>query len=143
MLSVRDTGDGMDAETLARIFEPFFTTKELGKGTGLGLSTVYGIVKQSGGYIFVDSHPGQGTVFHVYLPRRRRAGRRAAAPAARPAVAPVPERETILLVEDEDLIRGLAEQILADRGYRVISAANAAEAMRARRPLPPTTSTCC
>ena len=127
-LSVRDTGEGMDAETMARIFEPFFTTKELGKGTGLGLSSVYGIVKQSGGYIFADSHPGQGTVFHVFYPLAT-APDVAARPAASAAAAAAPERERILLVEDEDLIRNLAEQILADRGYRVIAAANAAEAI--------------
>jgi two-component system, cell cycle sensor histidine kinase and response regulator CckA len=134
-LSVRDTGEGMDAETMARIFEPFFTTKELGKGTGLGLSTVYGIVKQCDGFIFADSHPGQGTVFHVYLPVAGSSDEapRAGLPAA---AAPVPQREKILLVEDEDLIRSLAEQILADRGYRVTSAANAAEAMEIAAQLP-------
>ncbi|MCB1009114.1 MAG: PAS domain S-box protein [Acidobacteria bacterium] len=127
-LSLRDTGEGMDAETLARIFEPFFTTKELGKGSGLGLSTVYGIVKQCAGFIFADSHPGQGTVFHVYLPRAESAA--PAGPeleAAAPDAGPV--RETILLVEDEDMIRSLAEQILVDRGYRVYAASNANEAI--------------
>jgi len=125
-LSVRDTGEGMDAETLARIFEPFFTTKELGKGSGLGLSTVYGIVKQCAGFIFADSHPGQGTVFQVYLPSRPSAPEEADAPAAS---RPQPQRETVLLVEDEDMIRSLAEQILLDRGYRVHAAANANEAL--------------
>ncbi len=127
-LSVRDTGEGMDAGTMARIFEPFFTTKELGKGTGLGLSTVYGIVKQCDGYIFADSHPGQGSVFLVYFPL---AGEPETAPP-RPAPAGAetePSRGTVLLVEDEDLIRNLAEQILVDRGYRVYAAANAAEAL--------------
>ncbi len=127
-LSVRDTGEGMDAATMARIFEPFFTTKELGKGTGLGLSTVYGIVKQCEGFIFADSHPGQGSVFHVYLPLAETPEETAgAAPAAEPP--PVRTRERVLLVEDEDLIRGLAQQILVDRGYRVSAAANAAEAL--------------
>lgn len=127
-LSVRDTGEGMDAATMARIFEPFFTTKELGKGSGLGLSTVYGIVKQCEGYIFADSHPGQGTVFHVYFPEASPAVRPAARPSGEHRVA-VPQRESILLVEDEDLIRNLAEQILLDHGYRVFPAANAAEAI--------------
>ncbi len=126
-LSVRDTGEGMDAATMARIFEPFFTTKELGKGTGLGLSTVYGIVKQCDGYIFADSHPGQGTVFQVFFPL---AGEpETAAPRAAAAGAGGQGRGTVLLVEDEDLIRNLAEQILVDRGYRVHAAANAAEAL--------------
>src|SRR5438876_9038585 len=100
MLAVSDTGTGMDEETQAHIFEPFFTTKELGKGTGLGLSMVYGIVKQSGGYIWVDSTPGEGSSFKVFLPRtnERIAG-------ATPTVANVPDathQETILLVEDAE-----------------------------------------
>jgi CheY-like chemotaxis protein len=130
-LSVRDTGEGMDADTMARIFEPFFTTKEMGKGSGLGLSTVYGIVKQCGGYIFADSHPGQGTVFHVYFPQASpsHVGAVPALAGGAGGAAVRPERETILLVEDEDLIRNLAQQILADRGYRVLPAANASEAL--------------
>jgi CheY-like chemotaxis protein len=131
-LSVRDTGHGMEPGTMARIFEPFFTTRERGKGTGLGLSTVYGIVKQCEGYIFADSHPGQGTVFQVYFPQveapgsNRPSGELRLAPPARAAA---PREELVLVVEDEDLIRSLAEQILADRGYRVVSAGNAAEAL--------------
>jgi PAS domain S-box-containing protein len=125
-LSIRDTGPGLDEATVARLFEPFFTTRELGKGTGLGLSTVYGMAKQLGGFIFVNSRPGQGSVFHVYLP---------AAPGevltAQPVESPNAEvsRETILLVEDEELIRSLASQILAERGYEVLEAGQASEAI--------------
>jgi PAS domain S-box-containing protein len=132
-LSIRDSGEGMDPATMSRIFEPFFTTRERGRGSGLGLSTVYGIVKQCEGFIFADSHPGQGSVFHVYLPQVEAPGRRRppsgeiriAAVTAPSAARP----ELVLLVEDEELIRSLAEQILADRGYRVIPASNASEAL--------------
>jgi len=127
-LSLRDTGEGMDGETLAHMFEPFFTTKELGKGSGLGLSTVYGIVKQCAGFIFADSFPEQGTVFHVYLPRAE-AATPVGAEEAPAETAAGPVRETVLLVEDEEMIRSLAEQILADRGYRVFAAGNANEAI--------------
>jgi two-component system cell cycle sensor histidine kinase/response regulator CckA len=132
-LSIRDTGHGIDPGAMARIFEPFFTTRERGRGTGLGLSTVYGIVKQCEGYIFADSHPGQGAVFHVYLPQvepagsRRPSGELRLAPASGGAAEP--SHEQVLLVEDEDLIRNLAQQILVDRGYRVAVAANASEAL--------------
>ena len=135
-LSIRDTGHGIDPGAMARIFEPFFTTRERGRGTGLGLSTVYGIVKQCEGYIFADSHPGQGAFFHVFLPqveppgaRRPASGELRPAPAPAAGAAPVPSQEQVLLVEDEDLIRNLAEQILVDRGYRVLAAANASEAL--------------
>jgi PAS domain S-box-containing protein len=132
-LSIRDSGEGMDPTTMNRIFEPFFTTRERGRGSGLGLSTVYGIVKQCEGFIFADSHPGQGSVFHVYLPQVEPPGRRRPSSgeiriaSVAPPLAARPE--LVLLVEDEDLIRNLAEQILADRGYQVVAAANASEAL--------------
>jgi two-component system, cell cycle sensor histidine kinase and response regulator CckA len=121
MLSVSDTGMGMDKETQSRIFEPFFTTKEKGKGTGLGLSTVYGIVKQSGGYVMVQSEEEQGTTFQIYLPRVEGAAEKHAAPVARAAAGGT---ETILLVEDEESVRQLVRETLAGKGYRVIEADN-------------------
>ncbi|MBI3107446.1 MAG: PAS domain S-box protein [Candidatus Rokubacteria bacterium] len=125
MLAVSDTGIGMDAETQARVFEPFFTTKEAGKGTGLGLSTVYGIVKQSGGHIFVYSEPGRGTVFKIYLPRVEE-------PLAQeePVVSTPPRgTETVLLVEDEDEVRELVREMLEGDGYTVVAARQPAEAL--------------
>jgi hypothetical protein len=110
MLAVSDTGTGIPREIQAQIFEPFFTTKEQGKGTGLGLATVYGIVKQSGGYIEVDSEPGQGTTFRIYLPRLDAAAATVDR-TARP-VAAAGGTETILLVEDEEGVRELARDIL-------------------------------
>jgi PAS domain S-box-containing protein len=124
MLAVTDNGCGMDAETQAHVFEPFFTTKEKGKGTGLGLATVYGVVKQSGGYVWVYSEPGRGTSFKIYLPRIEET----AVPAGRDGKSEmrVPERgsETILLVEDEKGVRELAREYLASSGYTVIEAEN-------------------
>jgi PAS domain S-box-containing protein len=126
MLAVSDTGVGMEPETLAHIFEPFYTTKDGGRGTGLGLSTVYGIVKQSGGYIWVYSEPGKGTTFKVYLPRVEEV----VAPASAATEQPADRRgtETVLLVEDEEAVRELTRTILAQDGYSVLVAKNAEHA---------------
>jgi len=127
VLSVSDTGVGMDETTKARIFEPFFTTKGVGKGTGLGLSTVYGIVHQNGGHITVESAPGTGTTFRIYLPLHD-------APAAEPSVGLVANEErggseTILLVEDEAMVRRFTQEALEHSGYHVIQAAYGSEAV--------------
>jgi CheY-like chemotaxis protein len=125
-LRVSDTGHGMDAETQSRVFEPFFTTKEE-RGTGLGLSTVYGIVKQSDGYIWCDSEPGVGTTFTVYLPRFE-----AETPAAESEPAPAVEAggsEVVLLAEDEQVVRRLVKEMLERLGYSVLVASNGAEAL--------------
>jgi len=129
MLAISDTGIGMDNETQTRIFEPFFTTKGL-KGTGLGLSTVYGIVKQSGGFIFVDSKPQRGTAFRVYFPRAD--GREDAAAAQDSLGLPRADRgqETILLVEDEAILRRLARQYLETQGYKILEAEDGAAALQ-------------
>jgi two-component system, cell cycle sensor histidine kinase and response regulator CckA len=122
MITVSDTGHGMDRETQARIFEPFFTTKEKGKGTGLGLSTVYGIIKQSGGYVFVQSELGRGTVFTIYFPR---VDEPSEAHGATPvSLAAAGGSETILLVEDEESVRQLVRETLESRGYHVLEAEN-------------------
>ena len=130
MLAISDTGMGMDADTQAHIFEPFYTTKGL-KGTGLGLSTVYGIVKQSEGYIWLYSEAGKGTSFKIYLPRFSATGE---ALATQPALArmdqPSPGHETILLVEDEENLRRLARQSLENQGYNVIDAPDGAAAIK-------------
>jgi two-component system cell cycle sensor histidine kinase/response regulator CckA len=128
VLAVRDDGVGMDAETRERLFEPFFTTKEAGKGTGLGLATVYGIVRQSGGNVWVYSEPGMGTIFRVYLPRAAEG----AAPAAASSGAAPPRGgdETVLLVEDREPLRQLLARTLAGAGYTVLAATNGNDALR-------------
>jgi two-component system, cell cycle sensor histidine kinase and response regulator CckA len=126
MLAVTDSGCGMDAEVQARIFEPFFTTKPIGQGTGLGLSTAYGIIKQSGGFIWVYSEVDQGSVFKVYLPEAA-----SSAPESTSTLGTAPQggSETILIIEDEDVVRNLASRGLADHGYAVVQAKNGAEAL--------------
>jgi two-component system, cell cycle sensor histidine kinase and response regulator CckA len=128
VLSVADSGTGMDKETQSRIFEPFFTTKEKGKGTGLGLSTVYGIVKQSGGYVMVQSEEQRGTTFHIYLPRVDGVAEKLAAPIARAILGGT---ETVLLVEDEESVRQLVRETLAAKGYCVVEAENGEAGMAA------------
>ena len=130
-LVVRDTGHGMDQDTIAHIFEPFFTTKEIGKGSGLGLPTVYGIVKQSGGEISVESEPDAGTTVRVLLPRVE--GTAAASAHAVQSDAFPRGHETILLVEDEDLVRDLVREFLEEGGYHVVEAQNGEEALRIAR----------
>jgi CheY-like chemotaxis protein len=126
LLTVSDTGVGMDGATVSRIFEPFFTTKGTGKGTGLGLATVFGIVKQAGGYIWVESEPGRGTTFKIFLPL---AGAPGALEPVDTASAPVLEgKETILVLEDEEIVRSLVRRVLGMRGYAVLEARSATEA---------------
>jgi two-component system cell cycle sensor histidine kinase/response regulator CckA len=130
VIEVADTGVGIDRDTLRRIFEPFFSTKSVGEGTGLGLSTVYGILRQTDGYVIVDSAPGEGTSFTIYLPRHRAAPRPMTAPGAEEK-KPIIEAKTdltgvgtILLVEDEDAVRMFAARALKGKGYRVLEARN-------------------
>jgi CheY-like chemotaxis protein len=126
MLTVTDAGTGMDAEVQSHIFEPFFTTKEMGKGTGLGLATVYGVIKQSGGYIFVESEPGRGTQFKIFLPRVE-----GSAVELEPT-APSQKthgRRTILIAEDEAALRKLTRNTLKHLGYAVLGASNGTEAI--------------
>jgi two-component system, cell cycle sensor histidine kinase and response regulator CckA len=129
MLAVIDSGTGIDADTLAHVFEPFFTTKEIGKGTGLGLATFYGVVKQSGGYIWVDSQPGKGSSFQIFLPRVEE--------LVAPTFSPLPESkstqgsETILLVEDAEALRKLTKSFLESNGFHVLVAQNGEEALQA------------
>jgi CheY-like chemotaxis protein len=128
VLAVKDNGHGMDRETQARIFEPFFTTKEKGKGTGLGLSTVYGIVKQSGGYILVDSQSYQGTTFKIYLPRVEEAAEVTGCVKSKHVAKG--GSETILLVEDEESVRQLVRETLEAQGYKIFEAENGDQALR-------------
>jgi two-component system cell cycle sensor histidine kinase/response regulator CckA len=122
-LEIADTGTGIPPEVLPKIFEPFFTTKEVGKGTGLGLSTVYGIVKQSGGFIFADSKPGQGATFTIYFPVHSLSPDAAPSrPVARAKSTDTWGTGTILLVEDEDMVRAIAERALTRQGYTVLAA---------------------
>jgi two-component system cell cycle sensor histidine kinase/response regulator CckA len=145
-IDVSDTGTGIPAEIVDKIFEPFFSTKEVGKGTGLGLSTVYGIVKQTGGFVYVDSEEGKGTTFRIFLPRHHpeqeaqhepHAANGATNGAAKEAaVEPKPRVDltgqgTILLVEDEEGLRSLNARGLRSRGYTVIEASNGIEALEA------------
>jgi two-component system cell cycle sensor histidine kinase/response regulator CckA len=142
-LEVIDTGVGMSKETLEKVFEPFFTTKEAGKGTGLGLATVYGIVKQSGGFLFADSELGKGTTFTIYLPGVEPTEEEAAEfeaaneeRAAEPAPADLAGRGRILLVEDEDAVRAIAAKTLSKRGYDVSEACDGEEALEILEDLP-------
>jgi two-component system, cell cycle sensor histidine kinase and response regulator CckA len=129
-LTVTDTGIGMNAETKAKAFEPFFTTKERGKGTGLGLSTVYGVVKQSGGYIDVESAPGEGTSFQIYLPQTEEG---VTTEKLQAESTQVKAHQTILLAEDEDSLRALTRNTLQGRGYTVLEAKNGVDALKIGR----------
>jgi CheY-like chemotaxis protein len=127
MLAVSDTGTGMSAEVQAHVFEPFFTTKDASRGTGLGLSTVYGIVKQFGGDVWLYSEPGHGTTFKVYLPPSLEG----ATPdlVEHVQLRPVTGHETVLVLDDDDRVRGVAVRVLREHGYRVLEAADGASAL--------------
>jgi two-component system cell cycle sensor histidine kinase/response regulator CckA len=129
MLSVSDTGSGIDPETLGHVFEPFFTTKDAGKGTGLGLATVYGIVKQSGGYVFANSEPGKGATFRIYLPQIDQPVEDVSRQIEKPPV-PLSGSATLLVVEDEHAFRELWREGLQSKGYQVLVASNGVEALR-------------
>jgi two-component system, cell cycle sensor histidine kinase and response regulator CckA len=135
MLSVTDTGTGMDQETLGRVFDPFFTTKDAGKGTGLGLATVYGIVKQSGGYVFADSEPGKGTTFRIYLPQVDQPVEDLSRQIEK-TPAPLSGSATLLVVEDEHAFRELLREGLQSKGYRVLVASNGVEALQVAEQYP-------
>jgi CheY-like chemotaxis protein len=130
MLAVGDTGVGMDAETQSHIFEPFFTTKDVGKGSGLGLATVYGVVQQSGGHVWVDSEPGKGSTFRVYLPRVEARADLARAQVHQPTMR---GSETILVAEDDRQVRDLTVAILKACGYLVLEVENVLDAERVCR----------
>jgi two-component system, cell cycle sensor histidine kinase and response regulator CckA len=131
LIEVEDNGHGIPADVRDKIFEPFFTTKEVGKGTGLGLSMVYGIVKQTGGYVFCESEPGRGATFRIFLPRHipTIADEAPKKEVAKPA-ADLTGRGAILLVEDEEAVRAFASRALASRGYTVLEADSGAEALK-------------
>ncbi|MGH6877158.1 MAG: ATP-binding protein, partial [Rhizomicrobium sp.] len=126
-IDVRDCGIGIPRENVEKIFDPFFTTKPVGQGTGLGLATVYGIIKQTGGFVGVESEVGKGTVFSIYLPRHK--GESVAQPAERPPPRDITGQDTILLVEDEEAVRSFAARALKLRGYQVLEAAGGEEAL--------------
>jgi two-component system, cell cycle sensor histidine kinase and response regulator CckA len=128
LVAVSDTGVGMNDETRTRIFEPFFTTKEAGRGTGLGLATVYGIVTQANGHIWVYSEPGRGATFTIHLPRSEAGPASTLAPASPKPLGAVAGRETLLLVEDDDSVRELTATILRSRGFTVVEAASGEDA---------------
>jgi len=127
VMSVSDTGHGMDAATKARVFEPFFTTKEPGKGTGLGLATVYGVIKQSGGFIWIESSPGNGSRFEIYLPQTLEEAEQV--PVAAETRAATANMKTVLVVEDEGDVRELASEYLSAAGYGVLTAEDGLEAL--------------
>jgi CheY-like chemotaxis protein len=131
LLAVTDSGVGMDAAVQSHLFEPFFTTKDKDKGTGLGLATVYGIVKQSGGDIWVYSEPGRGTCFKIYLPRLGEAPERATKIRVKPLLGPA--TETVLLAEDSDVIRRLLRELLVAGGYKLLEARDGVEALKLSR----------
>jgi two-component system cell cycle sensor histidine kinase/response regulator CckA len=129
LIEVRDTGTGMSPETMAKIFEPFFSTKELGKGTGLGLSMVYGIIKQTGGFIYPESTPGQGTTFRIFLPRHIPTAEEIEAKTEQAPVKDLTGHERILLVEDEESVRAFSARALSTTGYEVFEADSGEEAL--------------
>jgi two-component system cell cycle sensor histidine kinase/response regulator CckA len=137
LCEVSDNGSGIPPEVMDKIFEPFFSTKDVGKGTGLGLSTVYGIIKQTGGYIFCDSEVGSGTIFRIYLPRCEaqvaQTEDAAEKPAKREAAKDLTGSATVLLVEDEDTVRSFASRALSTRGYKVLTASHGGEALEVMR----------
>ena len=135
LCEIGDTGTGMSKDLLEKIYEPFFTTKEVGKGTGLGLSTVYGIIKQTGGYIFADSELGRGTTFSIYLPRHveepgEEKAEKKAEEKAEAKPADLTGKGTVLLVEDEEAVRAFASRALTSRGYTVLSADSGESALK-------------